>query len=295
MPAPAAPTRTQRWREKSASFRPAGEEGFRPDRYEVAEIPQTAGKEFVATHHYTGAYPQTRFQFGLFDTQTEPGAALVGVICLGNGTHPNALRNPFPQLVPYDEALDLNRMVLLDQVPANAESWFAARALRLAAGHGIRGVIAFSDPSEFWQAGPDGRPLQVKRGHHGIAYQALNMAYLGQTRPSWKLYFPDGTELNRRSITKVLGGETGADGVVARLVGRGAPPPAGDLEPGRWIELATRACGITRRWHEGNHKYAIRIGRTRGDRTRTVIALGSRAYPKPAPSLFLPGSDAVVL
>jgi hypothetical protein len=39
-------------------------------------------------------------------------------------------------------------MVLLDSVPANGESWFAARALRLAAEHGVRGVIAFSHPSE---------------------------------------------------------------------------------------------------------------------------------------------------
>lgn len=74
------------------------------------------------------------------------------------------------------------------------ESWFAARALRLAAEHGIRGIIAFSDPSEFVQPRPDGRLVQVKRGHYGIAYQSLNMDYLGQSAASWKEYFPDGTE-----------------------------------------------------------------------------------------------------
>ncbi|MEU0529172.1 hypothetical protein [Amycolatopsis tolypomycina] len=293
MPAPSAPTRTQRWREKSALYRPAGEDGFDAGRYAVAEIPKATGKTFVTAHHYTGVFPQTRFQFGLFDTQAEPNAQLVGVISLGNGSHPNALTNPFPQLAPYEESLDLNRMVLRDSVPANGESWFAARALRLAAEHGVRGVIAFSDPSEFWQPGPDGQLVQVKRGHYGVAYQGLNMDYLGQTRPSWKDYFPDGIEWNRRSISKVANGEVGADGVVARLVARGAPPLTADLDPGQWIERAKRACGITRRWHEGNHKYAVRIGRTRGERTRSVIGLAARPYPKPTPPLFLHGMDGV--
>ncbi len=32
------------------------------------------------------------------------------------------LPNVFPDLVPYDESLGLSRLVLLDEVPANAES-----------------------------------------------------------------------------------------------------------------------------------------------------------------------------
>lgn len=288
MPTPSIPTRTQRWRAKSSLYRPADEGGFDPDRYHVTEIPEAPGKAFVTTHHYSGAWPATRFQFGLYDTQAEEEPELVGVIALGNGSHANALTNPFPNLIPYKESLDLSRMVLLDTVPANGESWFATRALAIAAEHGIRGVIAFSDPSEFWQARPDGRLALVKRGHYGITYQSLNMTYLGQTRPSRKDYFPDGTEWNRRSISKVLNGEVGRDGVVARLVRRGAPPLTGDMDPAVWVGQAKRACGVVSRTHEGNHKYALRIGRTRAERTRTVIGLAPRRYPKPAAQPTLP-------
>lgn len=115
------------------------------------------------------------------------------------------------------------------------------------------------------------------------------MDYLGQTRPSWKEYFPDGTEWNRRSISKVTNGEVGRDGVIARLVQRGAPPLTADLDPAQWVATAITACGITRRWHEGNHKYALRIGRSRAERTRTLIALAAHPYPKPCPQLLLPG------
>lgn len=291
MSAPSAPSRTQRWREKSVRYRPAGEPGFDPDHYEVAEIAKTPARRFVTTHHYTGGFPQTRFQFGLFDTLADNGPELVGVISLGNGSHANALTNPFPNLIPYDESLDLNRMVLRDSVPANGESWFATRALRLAAEHGIRGIIAFSDPSEFWQTGPDGQLVQVKRGHFGVAYQGLNMDYLGRTRPSWKEYFPDGSEWNRRSMSKVTNGEVGRDGVIARLVQRGAPPLTDDLAPAQWVAMAVAACGIIRRWHGGNHKYALRIGRSRAERTRTLIALATRPYPKPRTQLPLPGME----
>ena len=122
MSAPVAPSRTQRWRRRSARYQPTGESGCDPGRYEMAEIPKASAKVFVTTHHYSGGYPQNRFQFGLFDTHTAAALELVGVISLGNGSHPRALTNPFPHLAPYYESLDLNRMVLLDSVPANGDS-----------------------------------------------------------------------------------------------------------------------------------------------------------------------------
>jgi hypothetical protein len=50
------------------------------------------------------------------------------------------------QNTPYEESLELNRLVLLDEVPANAETWAQARAFRLAAARGVRGIVAHSDP-----------------------------------------------------------------------------------------------------------------------------------------------------
>ncbi|WP_426567308.1 hypothetical protein [Streptomyces canus] len=54
---------------------------------------------------------------------------------------------PGAQNTPYEESLELNRLVLLDEVPANAETWAQACAFRLAAARGVRGVVAHSAPS----------------------------------------------------------------------------------------------------------------------------------------------------
>lgn len=285
-------TRTQRWREKIALYRPADEGDFDPDRYSVDAITKGDAERFVTTHHYSRFFPQTRLRYGLFDDTLRGGPELVGVISFGNGSHPNALLNPFPNLEPYYESTELNRMVLRESVPANGESWFASRVFRLAAREGVRGVVAFSDPSEFWQADRNGRPFRTKRGHYGIAYQSLNMDYLGQTRESWKEYFPDGTEWNGRSISKVANGERGSKGVIARLVECGAPPLTDNDNLNEWLALAKKACGITRRRHEGNFKYAVRIG-TRSQRSRTTIGVASHGYPKPQSAL--PGLDGGVL
>lgn len=208
----------------------------------------------------------------------------MGVLTLGNGARAATLTNAFPTLIPYHEALELNRLVLLDRIPANAESWFTSRALRIAAEHGIRGVTTFSDPSQFWQSQADGSRLLVKRGHVGSVYQALNMVYLGRSRPTRRLYFPDGIEISRRALTKILGREVGADGVVARLIARGAPPPHPDpdrVDWRSWLDDALIACGVQRLHHPGNHKYALRVGRSRAERTCTVIASTRAAsYPK---------------
>jgi hypothetical protein len=40
-----------------------------------------------------------------------------------------------------------------------------------------------------------------------------------------------------------------------------------------------------RRAHPGNHRYALRVGRTRGERSRVFIALAGRSYPKAEPEL----------
>ncbi|MEU7688724.1 hypothetical protein, partial [Streptomyces spectabilis] len=45
------------------------------------------------------------------------------------------------------ESLELNRMVLLDAVPTNAETWFQARAFRLAAARGVLGSSRTVIPS----------------------------------------------------------------------------------------------------------------------------------------------------
>jgi hypothetical protein len=151
----------------------------------------------------------------------------------------------------------------------------------LAAERGIRGLVAFSDPVERWRTGADGRPERFMPGHYGYVYQALNFSYLGTTTPRRIIVLPGGVHLPERSLSKITGGERGADGVIARLMARGAPPLEDGDDRAQWLASALHACGALTIRHPGKHRYAIRIGRTRAERSRTTLAQPTvRAFPK---------------
>ncbi|HET9144025.1 hypothetical protein [Actinophytocola sp.] len=276
-------THTQRWAQQSPRWRPAYEGGFDPNRYQVMELDEPATAAFIAAHHYAPALPSTTYRYGMLD-HAGTGPRLVGVATLGVPMHKSVLTTVFPTLVPYYEALDFNRLVLLDQVPSNGESWFCGQMLRHAAAqHGVRGVVTFADPVPRWRI-RSGRHELIKPGHVGIVYQALGFDALGRSTPRSLILLPDATALTARSVAKVTGGERGAGGVIARLMAFGAPPPEPGCDVRVWLDIALRCVGARRIRHPGNHRYAVRIG-TRAQRTRTVIALPARAYPKPQPEL----------
>jgi hypothetical protein len=68
------------------------------------------------------------------------------------------LTNPFPTLVLNEESLELSRLVLLDSLALNDESWFCARVFARAAEHGVRGLVSFADPVPRAGAPPMARP-----------------------------------------------------------------------------------------------------------------------------------------
>ncbi|MGO8609087.1 hypothetical protein ACC848_39680, partial [Rhizobium johnstonii] len=76
---------------------------------------------------------------------TVDGMALVGVATFSTPMASRVLSSVFPTLEPYEQSIELGRFVLTD-TPANAESWFLARAFRHAYDRGIRGVVSFADP-----------------------------------------------------------------------------------------------------------------------------------------------------
>jgi hypothetical protein len=272
------PASTQRWRDGTDSWHPAHEGGFNPDRFDVAPIDHAAAAAFVRQHHYAATWPSVTLAYALHDHSGDR-PVLAGIIARGMPTDDRVLTNPFPSLVPNDESLEWSRLVLVDDVPANGESRFAARAFELAAAHGIRGIVTFADPLARSSRTPAG-PALVKPGHIGIVYQALNMSYLGRATPRTLRVLPDGTVLTARAISKVRTGERGAGGVISRLVQLGAPRPDGQLDPAAWLDVAFDAIGAYRQRHPGNYRYAVRIG-TRSQRTRTIIAMPAAAYPKP--------------
>jgi hypothetical protein len=279
------PSRTQRWQLGSPRWRPADEDTFDPDRYEVVPIPETIATDYIRQHHYAKTLPSTTHRYALLDhAGDEP--LVVGVATLGVPMCSKVLTNTFPELTPYQESLEFNRLVLSEQVPANGESWFCARVFRHAAAeHDVRGVLTFADPVPRWRITGD-RPELIKPGHVGIVYQALGFTAVGRSTPRTLILLPDATALTARALAKVTGCERGAGGVIDRLVTFGATPPAPGTDPRPWLANALRTIGARRIRHPGNHRYALRIG-TRAQRTRTRIALPSTPYPKPALELHL--------
>ncbi|GAA2678988.1 MULTISPECIES: hypothetical protein [Actinosynnema] len=230
--------------------------------------------------------PSTTYRYGLLDQHADR-PRLVGVATLGVPMSEKVLTNPFPGLNPYEESLEFNRLVLAQDVAGNGESWFCTRVFWHVAGHGVRSVVSFGDPVERWRSGPN-RPELIKPGHCEIIYQALNFAHLGHSTVRPLPLLPDAKVLTTRAQAKVTGHETGAASVIACLVALRVTAPQDDVDLHRWLREALHAIGSRRVCHPGNHRYALWIGRTRGERTRTVIGMAVGRYPKPDLQLPFP-------
>ncbi|MBM0206657.1 hypothetical protein JNW90_29330 [Micromonospora sp. STR1s_5] len=277
---------TQRWRYGRHSWRRKSEGGFDSDRYTVEPIDQRPALEFVVAHHYSHSWCNDQLRYGLFEHREvwEDGASaprdvahLVGVIVLGVPIRREVLTNPLPGLVPYVESRELSKLVLLDEVPANAETWAVTQAFNHAAEeHHLRGVVAFSDPNPQLLHHPDGTTTVAMPGHLGIVYQALNAAYCKTTKADRFIHLPDGTMMHPRALAKIRNGEQGRWGVVARLVDLGAQPPDGEPDTA-WLTAELARLGATTEQHEGKHRYVFRVG---PDRDRVTIGMPTAPYPK---------------
>lgn len=233
----------QRWRERRALYRRPHEQ-IRTSDYDVVPIGTTMAKLFVTTHHYSGTFPADRFRFGLFRK-----GVLVGVCVFSHPASERVLTNVFPG--PAIAATELGRLVLLDEVPGNGESYFVANCLRRLKASGIRGVVSFSDPIP--RTTIDGQT--VMPGHVGTVYQALNATIRGRSGAATLHILPDGTTFSPRAMSKVRARSRGWRYAQDQLVRFGAAPLR-EAEDGRawlarWLPRLTRKLR-----HPGNHRYA---------------------------------------
>lgn len=134
------------------------------DDYYVQHMSSKEGRQFIVDHHYSHGSHNGPTCFGLYETLT---TRLVGVCAFATPCSEAVRASLFgPEM--KSSVTELHRLVLLDEVPHNAESFFISRALRglLERKPGIRAVISFADGSE---------------GHVGTIYQATNAIYAGTT------------------------------------------------------------------------------------------------------------------
>jgi hypothetical protein len=243
----------QRWEEGRMRWR-SDRETIRPSEYDVAEIADDrTARAFVALHHYSREYVAARYRFGLYRL-----GRLAGVAVFSQPVNDRSVTKVFP--IHPKEGVELGRLVLLDEVAGNGESWFVSRAFELLRKkevadkegrdlRGILGVVSFSDPMPRRSA--DGR--LVLPGHLGTVYQALNSVYLGRADARTLRLLPDGTVFSHRAEEKIRNRESGWEGAAAKLERYGAEPvrkedPKGWLKV--WLSRLTRPLV-----HRGNHKY----------------------------------------
>lgn len=265
----------QRWRERRDLYRPKGEV-IQTRSYEVASI---AGDReactFVTRHHYSGTYVAARLRCGLYHR-----GALVGVAVLSQPPSQAALEAALPFAA---ERCELGRFVLLDQVPANGESWFLARLFEIARREGYEAVVAHSDPEP--RHAPNGRVLFP--GHVGTIYQACNARYTGRARASTWHLFEDGTVFSARAWSKLRQRERGYRSAIELLVSHGAAEPGvTTLRSERawraWVRDAVAAVTRTYR-HPGTHRYVWALDR----RLQRHLPAAQR-YPKFSAGRTLP-------
>lgn len=253
----------QRWRARRDLYRPAGET-IVTAHYEVAAIPDdTTARAFIEQHHYSGAYVAARRRYGLFW-----GGLLVGVAVFSVPMQGAVLdRLPCPRAA----SVELGRLVLLDLVPANGETFFLSRAFHLLHREGFEGVVSFSDPMPRTRA--DGSVSFA--GHVGTIYQAASAVYDGRNRPHTVRLLPDGTVICDRTIAKIRGRERNWRSAAAVLERHGAAPLAERDDSRVWLTTWLGRLTRTAR-RPGKFVYLFGLDRV----VKRALAPRAQRYPK---------------
>lgn len=261
----------QRWRERRDTYRPAGEP-IDTTRYGVEVVHQREARPFVLQHHYAGSYPAARLAVGLWRQQRWVRPELAGVAVFSVGVQPAAVS----RWCGTPDAIELGRFVLLDDVPANGETWFLRRAFSSLVEElpEVRACLAYSDPVR--RESLDGSA--VLPGHVGTIYQAHNGRYVGRgSRRTIHLY-PDGRAVSGRTETKIRKGEKGAGPEIDRLVAAGARCPRLGEDPAAWLDEVLRAPPFRALRHPGNHAYVWPVDGRKS--TAVLLAPAAGPYPK---------------
>jgi len=265
----------QRWRERRETYRPAGEP-IDPRRYGVEVALEGEAKPFCRRHHYSGSWPATRLAVGLYRARRWITPELVGVAAFSVPMQPAAIPRWTGQ--PADAGVELGRLVLLDEVEANGESFFIARALRLLAQElpEVRAVLSYSDPMR--RTTDEGHI--VMPGHVGGVYQALSARHVGRSASRFLLMDRWGRVVSERALSKIRLEERGHAYAYQQLLRAGAPPRRPFEDGAVYVARALAEGPFRRVKHPGNLAYILGVG---GPAQRRQVLAGAPEglpYPK---------------
>src|SRR5574343_2015619 len=115
------------------------------DGYSVKKVPASVCKDFIITPHYSHGCHNGPMTWGVFD----PIDNLVGVCAFATPNSENVRASIFGK-DHVSRVTELHRLVLLDEVPKMAESWFIVRALKGLKEYrpNLWAVVSFADSTE---------------------------------------------------------------------------------------------------------------------------------------------------
>lgn len=151
-----------------------------PPNLDFREVSLKEIKNFVEEYHYSKNVNGVKVShcFGLFENSVE----LVGAVIFGPLSTTAWKRYGEKE----SDVVELRRLVCLDHLPRNTESWLIAKCIKkLKKFRKYKVCVSYADPYH---------------GHLGYIYQASNWKYLGQTSPDIMLKTPDGKLYHSRSL-----------------------------------------------------------------------------------------------
>lgn len=258
-------TRSQRWRARRSRF-VDDLSLIDPRDFAVDVLAPDPARRFIAEHHYLPNYPAARLAVGLFGRGVAGcQARLLGVAVFATPSTSAVITRHSG----FDDAArgtTLARLLLLDEVAGNGETWFLARANRLlrAEKPEIEAIVSYADPMA---------------GHIGQCYAALSGAYRGRTEPR-TAYQVNNVPISGRSLSKIRLGERGDAGAIDQLVALGAPKPALGERSDAWLSRLRRAHVLTAERTLGLFVYCFELTKAARRAGRT---LPRRPYPKQLP------------
>lgn len=238
----------QRWNKGRDRYRPAGEL-FDPRYAHVTAIDTAKARSFVTAEHYSQSFPASRLSVGIFLKEPFKAEKLCGVATFSVPMSQNIIPHYF-DLLPH-QGVELGRLVLLDVLAANAETYFLKRAFRVLRCQlpEVLGIVSYSDPAPRFNV--DG--VMVKKGHLGTIYRAHNAQYRGRSRARTLLLTPNGGVANERSLSKIRTNDSGSVGAQRELLRMGASERLFGETGAAWISRQIREGFLRRQPHPGNH------------------------------------------